>query len=39
MAMTLLGLRNDGGGLLCGVRARLQGLLVLCDLTPGLPFQ
>ena len=32
--MTLLGLRNDGGGLLCWTRARLLCWLVSC----GCPF-
>ena len=36
--MTLLGVGNDGGWLSCWRRARLLCWLVLCILTPGLPF-
>ena len=39
LVLTLLGVGDDGGWLLCWRRARLLCWLVLCVLTPGLPFR
>ena len=39
LAVTLLGVRNDGEWLLYCKRARLLCWLVLCDLALGLPFR
>ena len=39
LMVTLSGVGDDGGWLLCWRRARLLSWLVSCVLTPGLPFR